>query len=807
MLRNLIVIAFRNLKKERLYSLINLSGLTIGITCSLFLLMYLLNELSYDRWNKNADQIFRVISNITEPDNQFTWAVAEIPMGPELRDHYPEVLNAVRFFGLGRNLYEIGDKRYYEGDFDLVDSTVFDMFSYEFIEGDPKTALNEPNDIILTQTIAKKYFGNEPALGRTIETPDLVGAPPGKPQTSTLLKVTGVIKDVPLNSQFRFDALISGRTIPGYYNGQSWGNFGVTTYVMLPPNSDVHRLDKAFDKIIDEKVKPIFEKYNIKIQFALQKLPDIHLHSKIEGEAASGGDMSYIYIFAAVAAFMLIIATINYMNLATARSANRSREVGIRKVMGSQRGQLITQFVIESTMLTVFSVAISLLLIYLLLPYFNELANKQLPFNYLLQPKILVGLAIIVLIAGFVGGSYPAFYLSAFNPVNVLKGKASSRGGNAMFRRFLVVVQFSISIFMLISTLVVFDQLQFVREKDLGFDKSRIMKLTLNAEALQKHERVLVDELKQTPGIEKVAMTDATPGDGIGKLLMKVQDSKGQMVDRGVNLFSADYDFLDVMGMQLVKGRNFDPTNSADTIYSVLCNEAMVQRMGWDDPIGKEMYFIGDSLHVKKVIGVVKDYNQLSLYQPIEPLIILLNTNYGKVIVKTAPGDPRKAVAAVEKVWDEVNPSFPFEYDFLDADFNSQYKTDEKRSEIFTLFSGLTIFIACLGLLGLVAFTTQQRTKEIGIRKVIGAGLRGLVWLVSREFFILVAIAIIVAFPVAWYITKQWLTNFAFRININGEWGTAVLAVVLTILITMITVGFHVLRAAIANPVKALREE
>ncbi|HEX5170335.1 MAG TPA: ABC transporter permease [Cyclobacteriaceae bacterium] len=794
MLKNLFTIALRNIRKNRIYSAINILGLTIGITCSAFLLMYILDELSYDRYHKNSDNIYRVISNIKEPDNAFTWAVAQIPLGDELRDNYPEVKNVVRFFDLGRTLYKNGEKEFYEEGFFLADSTVFDMFDYKFLHGDPNTALDKPNSIVLTKKIATKYFDKEDAVGMSFQN-----------QQGDVYNVTGVIDDVPPNSHFIFDALLSRNTIPGYQG--SWGNFGVFTYIQLPDGYDVAKMEESLLKVIKEKVDPIFAQYGITIRYGLQRITDIHLYSKIQDEAEAGGDISYIYVFAAVAAFMLIIACINYMNLATARSASRAKEVGIRKVMGSQRAQLIAQFITESVVLALIALAVSLVLIYGLLPLFNQLSNKQLPFTYVTQGPVLLSLVSVIVFVGIVGGSYPAFYLSGFNPVNVLKGKVAVKGGNALFRKFLVIVQFSISIFMLISTLVVFDQLQFMREKDLGFSRERILRINLSSDELFKKSGIAAERMRQTPGVSAVSTTNATPGQNIGKNLMKVEDNEGKLTDRGVDLFSADYDFVKTMGMTIVEGRDFSREISSDTTFAILVNEAMVKRMAWDNPIGKKFVFGGGPNPEKHVVGVVKDYHQNSLYDVIEPLIIILRVNNGNLVIKTEEGDVRESIAAIEKTWKEVNPGYPMEYKFLDQDFNSQYQSDEKRSQIFTAFSVLTITIACLGLLGLAAFTTEQRYKEIGVRKVIGASVRGLVVLVSREFFILVGVGTLLAFPAAWYFTNTWLENFAYRIELEGEWATFLISGALAFVITLITVGFHVIRAASANPVTALKEE
>lgn len=799
MFKNLLKIAIRSILKDRTYTAINVLGLTIGITCSLFLLMYIIDELSYDRYHKNADNIYRIVSNIKEPDNAFTWAVAQIPLAEELRDNYPEVKNAVRFFGTGQTLYKHGDVEFTESDFFLADSTAFDMFSYEWISGDIETALDNPFSIVVTEKIAKKYFGDvTKALGETLQN-----------RQGENFKVTGVMKDVPLNSHFIFDALISRNTRPQFQG--SWGNFGVFTYIQLPELYDLNKMQASLDTVIKQRVNPIFDQFNIKIKYEMQRITDIHLHSKIQDEAEAGGDISYIYIFGAVAAFMLIIACINYMNLATARSATRAKEVGVRKVMGSQRVQLISQFLTESIVLAVAALVVSLILIYALLPAFNALSSKQLPFNYILQPKVLFGLLGIVLFVGIIGGSYPAFYLSGFNPVNVLKGKLASKGGSVLFRKALVVSQFAISIFMLISTLIVFDQLQFLRSKDLGFDKERVVRIRLSNNELRQKSQALVDRLKQVKEVAGVGMATSSPGLGIGKNLMKVEDNEGKMVDRGVDQYSADFDFVKTMGMEIVQGRDFSRDVASDTTYAVLVNESMVKRMAWTDPIGKKFVFQGAGPNnediERRVVGVIKDYHQNSLYDAIEPLMIILNDNNYFVFVRTEEGDVKQSLAGVEKAWKEIFPTYTFEFDFLDQDFNSQYQADEKRSQIFTAFSGLTIVIACLGLLGLAAFTTAQRTKEIGVRKVIGANVNSLILLVSKEFFLLVGIGLVLAIPGSWYFTESWLQNFAYRIELSGEWLTFVIAALLAFVITLLTVSFHVIRAASANPVTSLRDE
>lgn len=795
MLRNLVKIAFRNLLKDKAYSSINILGLTIGITCSLFLLMYIMDELSYDKYHKNAKNIYRIVSDIKEPDNAFTWRTTQRPLAVDIRHNYPEILNAVRFDGTGRRPYRNGDLQFYESRFFLADSTVFDMFTYDFIAGDPSTALDNPFSLVLTETTAKKYFANPAeALNQSLL----------NDQNETF-KITGVIRDVPRNSHFRFDGLLASSTRAQFQG--SWGNFGTTTYIELPNGYDVAKLQPIFDKIIAGHVAPIFDQYGIKVKYGVQPILDIHLHSKIADEAEEGGDISYIYIFSAVAAFMILIACINYMNLATARSASRAKEVGLRKVMGSARGQLIAQFLTESVVVTIIALLLSLVIIYLALPGFNTLANKQLSFGFVLQTPVLLSLVAIIVVTGILGGSYPAFYLSGFSPLSVLKGRLASKGGSAVFRKVLVVTQFALSIFMLISTLIVFDQLQYLREKDLGFDKENVVRVRINGGIPRPRIEELVASFRKVPSVVSIGRADASPGEGIGKGIFKVEDAEGKMVDRGVDLYGADYDFIEALGMDVVQGRDFSEENPGDTSFAVLVNESMVSRMGWKEPLGKRFAVDGDSTFNRQVIGVIKDYNQNSLYDPIEPLMILLNPNPPNVFVRLSPGDPRESVNELEGQWKQVFPNQPFEFNFLDADLDSQYQADKKRSQIFTAFSGLTIVIACLGLLGLAAYTTEQRTKEIGVRKVIGASVKGLVLLVSKEFFVLVTIGTLLAFPAAWFFTDRWLQNFAYRIHLSDEWVTFLMSAILALMITMLTVGYHVVRAAIANPVNALRDE
>jgi len=795
MVKNLFKIAIRNILKEKTYSLINILGLTIGITGSVFLGLYIIDELSYDKYHQNASNIYRIVSHIKEPDNEFTWAVAQIPLADELKSNYTDIIDVVRFYGMGRLLFKNEDKQFYEEDVYLADSTVMDVFTYQFLAGDPETALDNPNSIILTKSLAIKYFGEDKPLDKTLQN-----------QRGDEYQVTAVIEDIPTNSHFHFDALISKSSNPDY--GSSWGNFGVFTYIHLPEGYDLSKMNENFEKVLEDHVNPIFASMGITINYEMQRITDIHLHSKIQDEAESNGDISYIYIFSAVAFFMLIIASINYMNLATARSVKRAKEVGIRKVMGSQRNQLIFQFISESLILSIIALVVSIGLIYLLLPQFNQISGKSIPFSYLFQPEILIGLMAVIVFVGIVAGSYPAFYLSGFKPVDVLNGKNIAKGGNSGLRKVLVVFQFSISVFMLISTMVVYDQLHYLQEKDLGFNKDHLVRMELASREIREKSEVIRNKFLEISSVINVASASDSPGSNVGKLIIRVELNDGTTDERGVDLFSADYDFIETLGMTIVEGRNFSRDILSDTSGACLVNESMVKRMSWDEPLGKRFYFgDGDNERIFKVVGVVKDYHQNSLYSEIEPLMILHRENRYYMYVKIDGTNISQTIASLENVWKDLNQGLPFEYQFLDQDFDSQYDADRKRGTLFTAFSTLTIVIACLGLLGLASFTTEQRTKEIGIRKVIGANLQSIIYLVSKEFLLLILIAIVLAFPAAYYFMDNWLQSFSYKININNEVLTFLLSSLLAIVITLSTVGFHTIRAAISNPVNALRSE
>lgn len=795
MFKNYFKIALRHFKRDAGYSLLNILGLTIGITFSLYLIFYIRHELSYDRHFNKADRIFRINAFIKEPDKEvMKWANTQFPLGPQLKKDYPEVEEAVRFVGDNKTLYQRGEQRLYEEKIYYTDSNVFRVFDYPFLEGDPHTALAAPRSMVLTEATAKKFFGKtRGVVGQTL-----------KNAGGDVFIVTGVLKEPPRSAHLLFNMLLSVSTLPKDF-ANNWGGFGFYNYVLLKPHTSAEAFEKKLLPMYDKYMASIFAQYNIKIRYAVQPITAIHLRSDFSGEPEELGSMSYIYIFSAVALFMLLIACINYMNLTTARSARRAKEIGIRKVAGSSQGQLVGQFLIESMVTAFIALLLSMGAMALLLPTFNQLSGKSISFSALFQPGTVVILLGVVAFVGIVGGSYPGFYLSRFNPVGVLKGALSKSSSNVTLRRVLVVVQFSISMIMLICTAVVYRQLAYLRNKDLGFSKEQVLSVTANANSdIRSKIEAFKNEVRSNPSVLSASTAQAVPGGNINFNLFSIETSKG-FVDQGVDVYGVDEDYFKTLGMEIKKGRSF--SGLPDTLHSIIVNEKMVKEFGWgDNPLGKRVKFPGDtSGNYLEVVGVVKDFNQKSLYNPIAPLILVYRPNSNSVQIKLDAGNIPSAIALVEKSWKKVFPDLPFQYTFLDQDFDSQYAADQKRGKIFTAFSLLTIFITCLGLLGLIAFTTQQRQKEISIRKVMGAGVVQIVQLITKNFVVLVGVSCLIAFPVAYLFMHKWLQVFTYNTGLSPL--PFVLSALAVLAITLLTIIFHTARAAVASPAKNLRTE
>ncbi len=796
MIKNLLRIALRNLKKDTWYSLLNIIGLTIGITFSLFLIFYIRDELNYDRYNKKADRIVRIVSHVHERDKNTDFTVTQAPLAAELKKDYPEVEESARFMGRERTLFKVGDKDFYETKVYYADSTVFNIFTYKFIEGNPHTALNDPNSVVLTISTAEKYFGkNTSVLGKSIHT------------IYDVYKITGVIEDIPHNAHLRYDMLISWTSMPkNMYGGENWGSFNNFTYVLLKPGASAAAFEKKLIPMYDKFMAPIFAASQVKIYYGVQPITDIHLHSKLELEPEELGSMSYIWIFSAVAFFMILIASINYMNLTTARSARRAKEIGIRKVTGSSRRLLIFQFLGESVLIGLLSVLLSILLMMALLPLFDSLSGKAFTIGTIFRPSNLLLLFGIGLVTGFAGGSYPAFYLSAFKPVSILKGALSKASGNINLRRTLVVLQFAVAMVMLICTWVVYSQLSYLQKKDLGFNKDQVMTVVVNT---GKDERPKIDamdnDFRNVAGVQSVGTGSNYPGGpNLNLNLFSVQTDKGY-TDKGIECYSADENYLRVLNIPIVEGRNF--SGLADTAHGVLVNESFAKHFNWaQNAVGKRIKFPGDtSGNYLEVVGVVKDFNQKSLYNPIAPLLLYYGANNNMIDLKMSTSNLSSAIQKVSAVWKKYFPDLPFEYKFLDDDFNSQYAADQKRGKIFASFAVLTIIITCLGLLGLTAFTTQQKQKEISIRRVLGASIPQIVGLITRNYFWLALIAAAIAFPVAWYFMSNWLKIFSYSPGLSVI--PFILSAVIIVITAVLTASFHSTKAALARPADSLRTE
>ena len=795
MFKNLLLIAVRNFKKDKWYSLLNVLGLTIGITFSLFLIFYVADELAYDRYHKKADRIFRINTYIQERDKNTDWVLTQLPLGPTLKQDYPEVEEAVRFISRERTLFKNGDKNFFETKVYYADSTIFKVFSHPFLEGSPATALNAPFDIVITKSLAEKYFGKkESAIGKTLRT------------VYDVYKVTGVIEDVPGNSHLRFDMLISMSTFLRNNQGQgNWGNFFNFTYVLLKPAVNADAFNKKLHEVYIKFVEPIFKQFNISMRYDVQNITAIHLHSNLQFEPEELGSMSYIWIFSAVAFFMVLIACINYMNLTTARSARRAKEIGIRKVTGSNRRQLIAQFLSESVLTAIIAVLLSVGFIMLLLPTFNSISGKTFSISSLFEPFNIALVVTVALVTGLVGGSYPALYLSGFRPVSILKGSLSKASGNVNLRRSLVVLQFSISMIMLICTWVVYSQLSYLRKKDLGFDKDLVMTVIVNTGEDERSKILAMNnELRSMSDVKVVGTGNSYPGGGNTNLNLFTVETKNGYTDKAVECYTIDEHFLPALNIDIIKGRNF--TGLSDTLYSIVVNESMVRHFGWDNPLGKRIKFPGDTSGAyREVVGVFKDFNQNSLYNPIAPLLLFYAPNSNMIQLKMNPGNIKNSIAKVEATWKKYFPQIPFEYKFLDQDLNSQYAADQKRGKIFAAFSILTIVITCLGLLGLTAFTTQQKQKEISIRRVMGASIVQVVTMITKNYLWLALLSAVIAFPVAWYFMSNWLNIFPYNTGLSVF--PFILSAIVIIITAAVTAMFHSTKAALTNPAKNLRTE
>src|SRR5678815_1449254 len=789
MIKNYLKIAFRNIVRHKAFAAINIAGLAIGMACSIFILLWVQNELSYDRFNKNANQIYRIAARAGD----FKVAINPAPMVADLQTKMPVIKNTVRL-ATSSNVFEVGDRKFEEKRVFYADSTFLQVFSYRLLKGDRASVLNRPDAVLITEDLAKKYFGHEDALGQILR----------KDNNKDVI-VTGILANIPSNSHLQFDCILPMSSIAqtnDNIKNQVWDNFDFYAYVQLDKTSGPSSANIAkFNKQMDDIYKTHVSEKTLKVNFWLQPLTAIHLHSNYQVDLPGHGNIQYVNIFFVVALFILSVACINFMNLATARSARRAKEVGLRKVVGAGRKQLIGQFLGESMLISFVSLILATGIVWLLLPLFNDLAGKKLSIH-LLDRRIITILVTIALATGLISGSYPALFLSGFQPVKVLKGNVKTMGGNLIFRNGLVVVQFVVSIMLLAGTAIVYRQLNFIKSMNLGFDKSNLLYLRMAGEMWNKQQS-LKAELKQNPLTSNYAITSDLPVDlasGTVNVHWEGKDPKSQVV---FPTLMVDEGFFNVFQMKILSGRVFSPEFKSDSTNFIV-NEKAVQVMGMkvSNAVGKSL-----SLWDNKgtIIGVVKNFNYKPIQQPIEPMILALNRWGGTAVIRTKKGKTEATIKALGKISADLNPGYPFSYGFLDQDLANQYKGEQRMGSLFNVFAVLAIFISCMGLYGLSAFMAEQRTKEIGVRKVLGASVFKVVYLLSTGFTKLILIAVVIAVPLAWFAINSWLKSFAFRVN--ADWMVFLIASLAALAIAWLTVSYESIKAAVANPVRSLRTE
>ncbi len=801
MFKNYYKVAVRNILKYKLFSAINILGMTIGITSCLMIILYVTHELSYDKFHADADRIYQVGLNGKIGGQDIRVSNTCPPMAEALVADVPEVDAATRIVQMYQPVVRNGEKIFTEEKVFFADSNFFEFFSYKLKEGEIKTALKEPNTVVLTEIMAKKYFGEENPMGGLL----VMGS------ENKTFKVTGIAETPPTNSHFSYNILVSAVSNDNLKAG-IWLNNFMFTYFKTKPNTSIDQVESKFIPLVEKYIGPEIEKFMGTSLKQMQEaggaygyyatnIKDIHLHSTSQGDIEPGGNIMYVYFFSGIGLFILIIACINFMNLSTARSAGRAKEVGLRKALGSLRGQMIGQFIAESILYSLLAVILALIACYYLLPSFNLLSGKELGMEIFRTPLFIVGIIGLVLFVGVVAGSYPAFYLTSFSAVEVLKGKVRAGAKSKGIRSFLVVFQFGLSIFLIIFTVVVFQQIQFMQKKNLGIDKNNVLILG-NTNRLGNNKEAFRNGLAQLTGISKISYTNNT-FPGVNNTT--VFKTGGSEQDHIMGVYYADYDHQDVLKFELKDGRYFSNEYATDSL-AILLNEAAAREFGFTNPIGEEVLYNdnGSTFKKYKVVGVIKDFNFESFKDQVRPLSILLTQNSSNLLVRYE-GDPAEVIKNVEKLWRQNASSEPFEYTFLDESFDRLFRAEQRMGKLFSVFSSLAIFIACLGLFALAAFTTEQRTKEIGVRKSMGASVFNLSILLSKEFTKLVVIAFIPAAILAWYVSDTWLNSFAYRIDINPL--VFVLSGIAAIVIAWLTVSYQSIKAATANPVNSLRYE
>jgi putative ABC transport system permease protein len=770
-------VALRNLCKGKTYFIINILGLALGLACVILIALWVRDEMRQDSFHENKSQLYRVMAN-TYWGDQATINSVPAPLNKVIKEEIPEV-QFVTTITEDRMLVTAGNTSFKEAGI-YATGDMLHMFSFPLLEGDLSTALSSPNNVVITEELARKHFGTTAAIGKTL-----------KINNADIFKVTGILKKIPVNSSLRFDLLLPFKSFERKNSWlKGWGNFSVSMYVMLKPNTAIEKVDARLRHILKTKKNP-----DTKDEIFLQAFSDMYLYSDFEGGKPVRGRIEYVRLFSLIAFFVLLIACVNYINLATARSAKRAREVGIRKVIGAKRTTLITQFMTEAFVLTLLSIVLSLIIVWLLLPYYNQLTSKELSIDFL-DNSFLATIATIAVLTTLFSGAYPALFLSSFKPVTTLKAAS----GNISLRKILVVAQFTLSVILISGTLIIYKQVQYLKNKHLGIDEENVIIIPVEGE-IGKHLDAFQHRLSRLPAIKSVTVSTDNP------LNIQVESSdlewpgKFPVASDRISATWVGYNYLQTIGVPLIKGRDFDKGQNDKSNYII--NETAARMMNLKDPIGQTVTFWKGK---GQIIGVMKDFHIKSLHEPISPLILVLDAgNASYILVKTQNGKTSQAIEDIQQVYKEYNPAYPFEYHFLDQQYEQRYKNEILIGSLSNAFAMLTITISCLGLFGLAAFTTEQRIREIGIRKVLGAKVLNITSLLTKDFIKLVILSILIAVPIALWATTRWLENFAY--HVEASWKVFALSGIIAVLVAVFTVSFQAIKAAMVNPIKSLRTE
>lgn len=798
MFRNYIKTAWRNITRQKIYSTINIVGLSLGLAAFWLIMLYISDEWSYDKYNVNADRIVRVTQHARWNNNNVHLANTSPPFAAALKNRFPEIEDAARINTEGGGIITYSDKKIKQEDIFFADEALLKIFTYDFLYGNASTGLSAPESIVITESLASKIFGSpEKAYHQTIYFDEKFPA-----------VVTGIIKDIPNNSHLRFSGI---RAMPADYGGDNWQNFSVYTYLLLKKGIDYRALQPRLPAFAKETIQRIMKVDDYTME--LQPLTSIHLHSDLEFELGPNGNISRIYIFIAIASLILIIAIINYMNLSTARSSARLKEIGVRKVIGSEKKNIAGMFMTEAIVITCISAVIALLLVQLLLPLFNSLTEKSLSVNRFGMYTTIISLVTFAILTGAISGIYPSLFLSRFKTIPALKGQMGNLSGSILFRKSLVVFQFVITVLMISASIIIYQQLDYVKSTDLGFNKEQVLTFHIDDRNVRTQVSAIKNQLLQNPVIEGAAVAGNPIGNNdLGGMGYRFETEGGgfSTATTLAQELMVDADFIPVMDIKFLQGRNFSASNPSDKYGSALINETLMKKLGWKNATGKRLQFFinGNETIERTIVGVVKDFHTYSLQHTIEPLVMVMPPSSqaeDNLYVKIAKGKTAEGLAYIADVYKQFDKTNQATYHFLDQNFAKQYKTEQKQGEIALIFAILAVVIACLGLFGLVTFTATQRTKEIGIRKVLGASSAGIIAMLSSDFLKLVGIAIIIAIPIAWWAMHRWLQDFPYRIHLQG-W-VLISAGLIAIFIALCTIGIRAVRAANANPVKALRTE